>query len=170
MAKHTKKRPSKSVHARGIRRKIGTQKVNAAGRASAGRQTRLDRGQDLVKDFGASDSINKTPSPGIKARAKNLRAHGEQVPVRTRGKIDEGGPLKRITVKFQKFVNRETAKVTAKKKAAKRNRPLTAKEKADFKDKVTKIHQLRNDRFRREQEENALNKRVAARLKRKKKS
>lgn len=120
--KKSKKKPGQSVHARAIKRTIDTQKVNAAGRAAAGRQTRLDRGQDIAKDFSPRNPIHREPSPGIKARAKNLRLHGEQVPVRTQGKIDTGGPVQRMKVRFQKFVNTSTARSTAKVLAARKKR------------------------------------------------
>ncbi len=169
MAKHTKKSKKKSgrsVHARAIKRKIGSQRVNEAGRAAFDRQTRLNRGQDLKKDFHASDKIQREPSPGIKARAKNLRMFGEQVPVFTKGKRDKGGPIKRVAVKFRNLVSREAAKHTKKVITAKGKRPLTTKEKAEFKDIMTSINRLRNKRFRLEQEEKAMFKRSAEMRKR----
>ena len=125
MAKHIKKKkkPGQSVHARAIKRTINTQRANEKGRAAFDRQTRLNRGQDLAKDFSASDPIQRTPSPGIKARAKNLRAFGEQVPTFTKGKRDTGGPLKRVAVAFRMKVSKETAKNTAKDIARKKRKP-----------------------------------------------
>ena len=83
-------------------------------------------------------------TPGQKARKRNLERTGAEIPSTTRGKPDK------------------LTKAQQDRLAARRIR-----EKADFKDKITKIHQLKNDRFRREQEKKALAKKRAAMDKRK---
>jgi len=125
--KKEKKKISKGVRARKrvikkVKQIIADQRIKQTVASAANRQARLDRGQDIKKDFGPNHPINKPVSPGIRARVRNLRTHGESVPVRTHGEIDKGGPIKRTSVAFQKFKNKQSAKVTAKDKAANKRR------------------------------------------------
>jgi len=171
MPGHTKKKRAKNSKGKKFRKRVvkkvkqiaANSRLRTTVASAADRKTRLARGQNIKKDFHPDSPIQKKPSPGVRARLKNLEVHGEATPVRTRGKIDKGGPLKRAGVAFQRLKNRATASATAKDVEADRRRH----EKADFKNKITKIHKLKNDRFKREQEKKALARRRAALDKRK---
>jgi len=98
-------------------------------------------------------------SPGVRARAANIRRTGQAVPVTTGGKPDKRNPLQTVEDRRKKrFANKLAV--------ARMHRPLTTKEKAEFKDIMTSINRLRNKRFRLEQEEKAMFKRSAEMRKR----
>ena len=109
MPKHTKAK-------RAIKRAIAKSKIKTATGTARNRAVRLERGEEITKTFRPSHPINKTPSPGVKARVRNLRTVGEAVPTITGGKRDKGGPIKRASVAFNRARNRATDKNTAKKK------------------------------------------------------
>jgi hypothetical protein len=152
-----------SKHGKASRKRIVKRVKQAVANERLRSRVEIARDKKARAARGDKDAAKHKITPGIKAQVRNLDVHGERMPVRTRGKIDKGGPIKRTAVAFQKLRTKETARVTAKKQEANKKRH----EKADFKDKITKIHQLKNDRFRREQEKKAMGRRADARSGRK---
>lgn len=87
---HKKKRP-KSVQGRAIKRSIARAAITAETQRAKLRQNRTRLGDDVSK----SADLKREPSPGVKARVKNLQRTGQQVPTTTKGKLAKGGPVKR---------------------------------------------------------------------------
>ena len=118
MAKH----PTVKKAVRKVKQAIANEKLRIRVESAKSRKVRTERGQDTVKKFGPKHPINQPTTPGIRARVRNLQRTGEQVPTFTKGKRDKGGPAKRASVAFQQFKNRQTAKATAKDRAANKKR------------------------------------------------
>jgi len=79
----------------------------------------------------------RAKSPGAKARARNLRRTGAEIPSTTRGKPDKLTKAQQTRLDSVRTRERKEEKVV-----------------------MGKIRKLRNDRFRREQEKKALNRRA----------
>jgi len=118
MAKH----PTAKKVVRKVKQAIANEKLRIRVESAKSRKVRTERGQDTIKKFGPEHPINRPTTPGIRARVRNLENFGEQVPTFTKGKRDKGGPIKRASVAFQKFKNRQSAKATAKDRAAAKRR------------------------------------------------
>lgn len=156
MAKHgSKGTKSRKRLVKKVKQAIANEKLSIKTGSAHNRLIRQRRGEDIKKDFKPGHPINKKPSPGIRARVRNLERHGEAVPTFTGGKLDKGGPIKRARVKFQKFKNVMTAKSTA--KVVAKNKKV--REKEEFKGIMTQINRMRNKRFRKEQENRVRDKR-----------
>ena len=122
MPSHTKAERSKKKRGnplvKKIKQAVANEKLRIRVESARSQKIRTERGQDTIKKFGPKHPINRATTPGIRARVRNLARTGEAVPTFTKGKLDKGGPVKRAAVAFQKFKNRQSAKATAKDRAA----------------------------------------------------
>lgn len=104
-------------------------------------QTKLEIQSSVRKEL---KNPSAKSSPGVKARAANIRRTGQAVPVTTGGKPDKRNPLQTASDRRKKrFANKQAE--------ARMHRPLTEKEQAEFKDIMTSINRLRRKRFREEE-------------------
>ena len=126
IAKHTKKAKKKANNV--VTRTLARHKVSNEVRRARSKMNEEAKGVDLEKKFGKDHSINKPISPGVRARVRNMAEHGEEVPSRTKGKIDTSlDPIKRLRVAGAKLVNRGQARERKRAKAAVKARKKNGK-------------------------------------------